>query len=139
MQTFNSSSYKPNSIVINENEIQDRLYIILKGKVRVTRKFKKVKPLLQGDVFGQIGLFMKLPCYYTYSVDKDELIIYELLYSNIKTVLGNSYIKDILFEIQSSERINDIIIQQQAELFNIFKLIYYEKNETVFFIRYNEE
>ena len=75
MQTFNSSSYKPNSIVINENEIQDRLYIIVKGKVRVTRKFKKVKPLLQGDVFWQIGLFMKLPCYYTYSVDKDELKI----------------------------------------------------------------
>ena len=46
MQTFNSSSYKPNSIVINENEIQDRLYIIVKGKVRVTRKFKKRKTLI---------------------------------------------------------------------------------------------
>lgn len=136
-KSFVLSSYKPNSIVINENEIQDRIYIIVKGKVRVTRKFKKVKTLQQGDVFGQIGLFMKLPCYYTYSVDKDELVIYELLYSNIKSVLGNSYIKELLFEvfkkaIQTSETINDVIIQQQTELFNIFKLIYYEKNETVF-------
>ena len=131
------STYKPNSIVINENEIQDRLYIIVKGTVRVTRKFKKVKQLKEGETFCQIGLFMKLPCYYTYSVDKDDLIIYELLYSNIKAIIGNSYKKEILFEIfkqamLSSERINDIIIEQQTELFNIFKLIYYEKNEVVF-------
>ena len=131
------TTYKPNSIVINENEIQDRLFIIVKGRIRVTRKFKKIQMLSMGDSFGQIGLFMKLPCYYTYSVDKDEAVFYELQYSSIKSVLGNLCVKEILYKIFSksiecSQTINDLIIQRQEELFNIFKLTYYEKGETVF-------
>lgn len=126
-------SYKANSIVVNENEQNDRIYVIKSGMVRVTRKFKKIKKLNEGDFFCHIGLIMKVPCYYTYSVESPEAVLYEISYKTIKE-LG---VKDIIYNIflnaiQSSKRMSMLFIQNYDYFFNIFKLRYYEKNDVVF-------
>lgn len=126
-------SYKANSIVVNENEQNDRIYVIKSGMVRVTRKFKKIKKLNEGDFFCHIGLIMKVPCYYTYSVESSEAVLYEISYKTIKE-LG---VKDIIYNIflnaiQSSKRMSMLFIQNYDYFFNIFKLRYYEKNDVVF-------
>ena len=125
--------YKANSIIVNENEHNDRIYLIQSGIVRVTRKFKKIKKLKGGDFFCHIGLIMKVSCYYTYSVESEEAVLYEIPYRAIKE-LG---VKDIIYTlfrnvIQTSKRMSNLFIQNYESVFNIFKLRYYEKNDIVF-------
>ena len=125
--------YCTNSIIINENEPVERIYIIKEGIVRVTRKFKKIRKLEKNDYFGHIGLIMKIPSYYTYSVESNEVIMYEIPFKIIKG-LG---IKDMLYNlflntIQKSENMSKIFIQNYDYFFNIFKLRYYEANDIVF-------
>ena len=126
-------TFKANSIVVNENEQNDRVYVIKSGMVRVTRKFKKIKKLNDGDFFCHIGLIMKVPGYYTYSVESNEAVLYEIPYKTIKE-LG---IKDIIFyifsnAIKSSPQMKNKFFQNSENIFNIFKLRYYEKNDIVF-------
>ena len=125
--------YPTNSIIINESEPAERIYIIKEGLVRVTRKFKKIKKLEKNDYFGHIGLIMKIPFYYTYSVESSEVIIYEIPFKVVKE-LG---IKDMLYNLflntlQKSENMSKLFIQNYDYFFNIFKLRYYETNDIVF-------
>ena len=125
--------YSTNSIIINESEPIERIYLIKEGLVRVTRKFKKIKKLEKNDYFGHIGLIMKIPFYYTYSVESSEVIIYEIPFKVVKE-LG---IKDMLYNLflntlQKSENMSKLFIQNYDYFFNIFKLRYYETNDIVF-------
>ena len=126
-------SYKANSIVVNENEQNDRVYIIHKGVIRVTRKFKKIKKLNEANFFCFIGLFIKVPCYYTYSVESNECELYEVSYKIIKEIGIKGIIHNIFYNsIRNSARMSNIFIQNYDAFFNIFKLHYYEKNDVVF-------
>ncbi len=128
--------YKPNSIIINENEICDKIYIIANGNVRKTRKFKKIDILTNGDLFCHINLFINSPSFYTYSVDQNPLTVYELPYESIYEVLGNTSLKEIIYNIfiHSIPRSNlsEIMITAHDELFEVFKVIYYEGGAIVF-------
>ena len=72
--------YKPNSIIINENDICYKIFIIANGVVRKTRKFKKIDEIKTGELFCHINFFINSPSYYTYSVDQNPLTVYELTY-----------------------------------------------------------
>ena len=53
-------------IIIEQGEVGDRLYVIIKGRVLVSRKtpsdgYKKVNILTDGDVFGEIAILRKRP------------------------------------------------------------------------------
>ena len=125
--------YNTNSIIANENEHVERLYLIKEGNVRVTKKFKKIKKIGKNDYFGHISLIMKIPSYYTYSVESSQVIIYEIPFKIIKE-LG---IKDMLYNLflntlQQSENMSHLFIQNYDYFFNIFKLRYYEANDIIF-------
>ncbi len=128
--------YKPNSIIINENEVCDKIYIIANGNVRKTRKFKKIDILSNGDLFCHINLFINSSSFYTYSVDQNPLTVYELPYDSIYEILGNTSLKQIIYTIFThsiqTSNLSEIMITAQDELFEVFKLIYYEGGAVVF-------
>ena len=76
---------------------------------------------------------MKVSCYFTYSVESEEAVLYEIPYRTIKE-LGVKEIIYTLFRnlIQTSKRMTNLFIQNYESVFNIFKLRYYEKNDIVF-------
>ena len=120
--------YEPNSIIINEGEFSNRIFIIENGIVRKTRKFKKIDILKNNNIFFDINFFMNIPSFFTYSAANNEVFIYELCYSNIKEILGENCLKVILYNIFSnsiqSSNLKEIIFSAQEELFDIFKLSY---------------
>lgn len=57
--------YKPEEIVIEQGEVGDKLYIIMKGSVLVSVKtpsmgWKRVNTLFAGDVFGEIAILRNI-------------------------------------------------------------------------------
>ena len=128
--------YDPNSIIINEGEFSNRIFIIENGIVRKTRKFKKIDILNNSNIFCDINFFMNIPSYFTYSAANTEIFVYELCYSHIKEILGENCLKEILYNIFShsiqSSNLKEIIFSAQEELFDIFKLSYYEPSEIIF-------
>ena len=128
--------YKPNSIIVSENENCDNIYIIVNGVVRKTRKFKKIDELKSGELFCHINFFINSPSYYTYSVDQNPLNVYELKYNSIREILGQTCLKEIVYNIFnysiSRSNLSEIMITEQEILFSVFKVIYYETGEIVF-------
>ena len=128
--------YKPNSIIINENDICYKIFIIANGVVRKTRKFKKIDEIKTGELFCHINFFINSPSYYTYSVDQNPLTVYELTYESIKQVLGPSCLKEIVYNIFNysipTSNLSEIMIAEHDILFTVFKVFYYESGEVVF-------
>ena len=48
------SKYNYCSIIINENEMNNIIYVIKEGEVRITKKFKKISSLQKDSYFGHI-------------------------------------------------------------------------------------
>ena len=133
--TYNE--YPQNSIIINENQICDRIYFIISGEVHQTKKFKKIRNLKENETFCDINFFISIPSCYTFSVsNKNTLKVYEIEYNYIKQVLGHECLKVILYEIFCHSiilsNLSEIMIAEKDELFEIFRINYYENNKVVF-------
>ena len=133
--TYNE--YPQNSIIINENQICDRIYFIISGEVHQTKKFKKIRNLKENEIFCDINFFISIPSCYTFSVCNNNILkVYEIEYDSIKKVLGHSCLKVILYEIFCHSiilsNLSEIMIAEKDELFEIFRINYYENNKVVF-------
>ena len=130
------NTYEPNSIIINEGEYSTKIFIVENGLVRKTRKFKKINLLRNNDIFCDINFFMNIHSFFNFSAANQEIYIYELSYFHIKEILGENCLNEILFDIFidsiQMSKLSEFLFSAQEELFDIFKMVYYEPSEIIF-------
>ena len=126
------SKYNYCSIIINENEMCNTIYVIKEGEIRITKKFKKLSSLQKGSYFGYINLIIKKANSYTYSVESKNAILYEIPYSFFMDNLNDNIYKIFIHAIKTSIRIKQLFIHNYKYFYKIFKLKYYQDGEIVY-------
>ena len=127
------SKYNYCSIIINENEMNNTIYVIKEGEVRITKKFKKISSLQKDSYFGHINLITKKPNIYTYSIESKKAILFEIPYSLVLEFNINDLLyKIFLHAIKTSIRIKQLFIHNYKYFYNIFKLKYYQDGDVVY-------
>ena len=127
------SNYNYCSIIINENEINNSIYVVKEGEVRITRKFKKISSLQKYSYFGHINLILKKQNLYTYSIESKKATLYEIPYSFFIDININELIyKIFIHAIKTSIRIKQLFIHNYKYFYKIFKLKYYIDGEIVY-------
>jgi len=119
------------------SELDKYCYFLIKGSVNClweNKILKKISPLTS---IGEIGLFsQKRAKLYTYETVTDS-ILYQLSFQEIKNILGDKYMKEIIKKlyistIKRSEMFNRFLgIKNFSNLFDLFKLMYYNHNTVV--------
>lgn len=71
-------SYKDGDVIIKEGEVGDKFFLIVKGKVKVTKEGKEQSnsPLNEGDYFGEISLLTDEPRKATLTAIGDIKLVY---------------------------------------------------------------
>ena len=127
------SKYNYCSIIINENEMNNTIYVIKEGEVRITKKFKKISSLQKDSYFGHINLITKKPSMYTYSIESKKAILFEIPYSLVLEFNVNDLLyKIFIHAIKTSIRIKQLFIHNYKYFYNIFKLKYYQDGDVVY-------
>ena len=126
------SKYNYCSIIINENEMCNTIYVVKEGEIRITKKFKKLSTLQKGSYFGYINLIIKKTNSYTYSVESKNAILYEISYSFFMDNLNDCIYKIFIHAIKTSIRIKQLFIHNYKYFYKIFKLKYYQDGEIVY-------
>ena len=127
------SNYNYCSIIINENEMNNTIYVVKEGEVRITRKFKKITSLQKYSYFGHINLIIKKQNLYTYSIESKKAILYEIPYSFFVDININELIyKIFIHAIKTSIGIKQLFIHNYKYFYKIFKLKYYLDGEIVY-------
>jgi serine/threonine protein phosphatase PrpC len=76
MQAVEVSEYEPDQVVIREGDRGDELFIVLQGKVRVSRGGELLTRFGMGEHFGEMALIRSVPRSATVTSDgKSELIV----------------------------------------------------------------
>ena len=121
-------------IVTSENEMCNYIYIIKYGEIKLTKKYIKIKILEKNSYFGHISLIMKVPNLYTYSVNTEKVVLYQIPYTQFNGIKMNEIIfKLFLNSIKTSERIRQLFIDNFEYFYNnVFKLKYYEDNKVIY-------
>ena len=127
------SKYNYCSIIINENEMNNTIYVVKEGEIRITRKFKKISSLQKYSYFGHINLILKRQDLYTYSIESKKAILYEIPYSFFANININELMyKIFIHAIKTSIRIKQLFIHNYKYFYKIFKLKYYLDGEIVY-------
>ena len=127
------SNYNYCSIIINENEMNNMIYVIKEGEIRITKKFKKISSLQKNCYFGHINLILQKPNLYTYSIESKKAILYEIPHSLFKDInISDIMYKIFIHAIKTSIRIKQLFIHNYKYFYKIFKLKYYQDGEVVY-------
>lgn len=59
VRASNWQSYTPGSVIINEGDIDDSVYIILSGVVEIRKQGQHIDTLQEGECFGEMGFLSK--------------------------------------------------------------------------------
>ena len=133
------TKYNYCSIIINENEMNNIIYVIKEGEVRITKKFKKISSLQKDSYFGHINLISKKPNLYTYSIESKKAILFEIPYSLVLEFNINDLMyKIFIHAIKTSIRIKQLFINNYKYFYNIFKLKYYQDGDVVYKKKFEE-
>ena len=121
-------------LVTSEGEICNCLYIVKKGEIKLTKKYVKIKTIDKNSYFGHLGLIMKVPNLYTYCVNTEKAVLYQIPYSFFNGIKMDDLIfKLFLNSIKTSQRIRQLFINNfQFYYNNVFKLKYYEDDEIIY-------
>jgi CRP-like cAMP-binding protein len=130
------TSSSDNTIILSEEDTIDRIYIIASGTVKCHIENSLQKRLQQGDYFGDIALFCSMESLFTYSCNSD-VVLFELKFSHVIEILGENYLKDIIFTIflntmKNSEYFSRHLAKHSINnFFNLFSLKYYFKDVVI--------
>lgn len=128
-----------NNILLSDDHIPKKIYMIAKGNILCCKNGQVVKKLSEGDYFGEIALFVHMESYFNISFE-DEATIYELPYRSILKIVGDNYIKDIIYSmfIGAVKRCGELSKHLNKDslfaFFNLFNLKYYFKDEVTTFL-----
>lgn len=104
--------YKPDEIIFNEGEIPDAMYMVIEGRVRLTRGDQEVMTADKKDVFGTWALFDDEPRVATATslgetrllrIDKEDFV--DLLADHVR--ITQSILKTVVKRLRNlMERLN---------------------------------
>ena len=86
---MSKEKYKINDIVFKEGELGDKLYLIKKGKVKVSKNNKYIREIEQGNCFGELALLVNEPRSATI-VAATKLTLYTLTKQNFNEVMDKN-------------------------------------------------
>ena len=122
------------TLILEENKLSDSIYLILKGNVFCSYNNLIIKYFKEGDLFGEIGIFNSIESLYTYTSDK-ETIILKIKYEDLIPIFREQSFKNIIFQIFQNAIKENIYLNQFLnteekinEAFNNFQLKFYFEN-----------
>lgn len=115
-------AYPPNTVLCEENALEDTFYIILEGEVEVTKvvnnlEVRLLKTLNAGDFFGEMALIHNAPRAATVSA-KTQVVVLEIKKDAFDRVLqrSNSVSLAMVREISNRLRANDAMAVEDLRL-----------------------
>ena len=137
-QKIELKEFKENDKIISKGDIGDNLYIIKEGLVSIKINNNEIRKLGNNDYFGQNCIILENIKRGADVFSIKNTICYSLSKNNLKDALGNHFINVILlcffkYTIEQNKNLKSIFIESLLEdLFKVFKLKVYKKNEKIF-------
>ena len=126
----------PNNEIVDEKETIQSCYFLIRGCVQCLKSFQLQKKINPVALFCEISLFCSSDSDYCY-VTETEAILYKLDYKDIKDILGQNYMKELINKlfvstIKNSSQFNRFLgMKNFGGLSSMFKVNYYSNNALV--------
>ena len=136
-QKIKKKEFAPNTKIITEGEIGDKLYMIKEGIVSCRIGHMEIRRLSNNEYFGQNSILIDVKRGANI-ISLQNTICYELSKDDLKEALTNDYINVILFcffkkAIEKNNNLKNIIIDSHLqEVFNCFSIQQYARNEYIY-------
>ena len=120
----------PNNEIIDEKETIQSCYFLIRGCVKCLKSFQLQKKINPVALFCEVALFSSVDSDYCY-VTETEAILYKLDYKDIREVMGENYMKEMVKKlfvstIKNSSQFNRFLgMKNFSGLFSMFKIGYY--------------
>ena len=136
-QKIKKKEFAPNTKIITEGEIGDKLYMIKEGIVSCRIGHMEIRRLSNNEYFGQNSILIDVKRGANI-ISLQKTICYELSKDDLKEALTKDYINVILFcffkkAIEKNNNLKNIIIDSRLqEVFNCFSIQQYARNEYLY-------
>ena len=125
------------NIIKDEGEFFDKIYFVIKGRVKCVQMEEIKNSFSENEHFGEIGLFIDFMTNWKYQAD-GEVIVYELDNYQVPEILGKEFLNLIMEKLFESviPKYENLKCQLTKEwilaLYNIFRLEFYYSNKIVY-------
>ena len=129
------NKYKSNTIILEADKVFENIYFIYSGEIKAKRYDTPIKSLIDGDIFGEIGIFNQIESLYEYETVNDCSII-EIPYNKIFLYLGDKCIQNLIQDLFKDAIKNDEFLSLCftnkiiKKIYNSFQLKFYF-NDTI--------
>lgn len=122
--------YPSQEEIVLEKAMPESCYFLTRGSITCKKNNNIIKRLNPIALFNEIGLFYpkRNECSY---ISENKSIVYRINYKDIKEILGNSYVLEIItkmfiYQIKKSEQMSKFLnLKHFNQLFSLFQLKYY--------------
>jgi len=109
---MNKEKFQSGEIIFKEGELGDRLYLVKKGKVKVTKENKILREIEEGNCFGEISLLLNEPRSATVTAET-EVTTYTLSKDNLNHFIDKKMyeflVKKISLQDNFMTKIEDLV------------------------------